>query len=177
MDSVIARLTWYFIHLIANVIEAIFYFGLEFRENIHNFVKNISSGRPARTLASDICEIERSIQELEKIPKHIIVIINNERKEDVDLSNLTSLIFWAMHSGVHFISFYDCRGTSSEVQQCEPVSSQIIALVVFDLSNQLRRFFRKLFQLAQSHMIITRNSYYKLHGGFTKLFFSMFRYH
>lgn len=110
MESVILKILWYIVHFIADFIETFYYIGLEFRENFYDFIKNISKDKPADIKGSELQLIERSIQDLEKIPKHIVVLLNINHERDVDLSKLTNLIFWALNSGVHFISFYDYKG-------------------------------------------------------------------
>ncbi|CAG9801700.1 unnamed protein product [Chironomus riparius] len=110
MESVLLKVIWYLVHLIVNLFETIYYFGLEFRENFHNFITNITKDKPSSTKESELQLIESSVQDLEKIPKHIIVILNINNEKDVDLSQLTNLIYWSMNSGVNFISFYDYKG-------------------------------------------------------------------
>lgn len=104
------KVLWYIIHLLVDLFESIYYFGFEFRENFLNFIKNITKDQPNSTKESELQLIENSVQDLEKIPKHIIVILNINNEKDVDLSKLASLIYWSMSSGVNFISFYDYKG-------------------------------------------------------------------
>lgn len=110
MESVLLKVLWYLIHLLVDLFESIYYFGFELRENFLNFFKNITKDEPDSTKDSELQLIESSVQDLEKIPKHIIVILNINNEKDVDLSKLTNLIYWSMSSGVNFISFYDYKG-------------------------------------------------------------------
>lgn len=110
MESLVLRILWHIIHAIVNIIEVLYHFGFEFRENLSNFIKNINKDNLLSTKESEIQRIERSVQDLEKIPEHIVVILDINNEKDVDLSKLTSLIFWSMNSGVFFISFYDYKG-------------------------------------------------------------------
>lgn len=112
MESVILTVLWYLAHLIADIIETLYYFGLEIRENFYHFLKKIIvKDKPIKSKENELQYIERSIQDLEKIPEHIVVLLNINNEKDVDLSQLTKLIYWSLNSGVHFISFYDQKGT------------------------------------------------------------------
>lgn len=110
MESVLLKVLWYLIHLLVDLFETFYYFGLEFRENFYNFIKNITKDQPISTKESELQLIESSVLDLEKIPKHIIVILNINNEKDVDLSQLTNLIYWSLSSGINYISFYDYKG-------------------------------------------------------------------
>lgn len=110
MELVILKVIWFIIHLFADLIESIYYFGSELRENFLNFIKNIAKERRRSDKEDDILYIEASLSELKKLPKHIAVILNLNRERDVDLSYLVNLIAWSLASGVNFISFYDYKG-------------------------------------------------------------------
>lgn len=110
MESVILKATWFLIHFIVDLIETLFNFGLELRENFNNFIKNISSEIHWRSKDDEIAFIETRISELKKLPKHIVVILNLSNERDVDLSKLANLVSWSLYSGVNFISFYDYKG-------------------------------------------------------------------
>lgn len=104
------KVLWIIVHLLADAIEAIYYFGLEFRENLTNFVKSISQTRGVYSLSDDSLSIESRIKEIKKLPKHLAVILNAEREKDVDVKKLINLVLWALRSGTDFISFYDYKG-------------------------------------------------------------------
>lgn len=104
------KLLWSLIHLLVNLIEELFFFGLEFRDNVFNYVKELSQVRRTREKEDDARLIERHINELKKLPKHLAVIVTAESEKDVDLKQLTNLVEWSLKSGVNFISFYDRNG-------------------------------------------------------------------
>jgi len=134
MESVLLKVLWYLIHLLVDLFETFYYFGLEFRENFYNFIKNITKDQPISTKESELQLIESSVLDLEKIPKHIIVILNINNEKDVDLSQLTNLIYWSLSSGINYISFYDYKGKHFHVH------STIICILIslkFDLFSLL----------------------------------------
>jgi hypothetical protein len=104
------KLLWTLLHLLVNLLEVIFVFGLEFRENLFNYVKKLSQVRRTQEKEDDGMLIERHISQLKKLPKHLAVIVSAECGGDVDLKKLTNLVLWSMNSGVNFISFYDHKG-------------------------------------------------------------------
>lgn len=104
------KVLWIIVHLIADFIEAIGYFGLELRENLYNFIKNITKARQKQELGDDKRLIECHINEIKKLPTHLAVILDINKEKDVDLKQLTNLVLWSLWSGVNFISFYDYRG-------------------------------------------------------------------
>lgn len=104
------KVLWIIAHFLADLIEAIYYFGLEFRENLFNFIKNISKPTQAHNYKDDRLIIESRISEIKKHPKHLAVILNANSGRDVDLEHLTNLVFWSLSSGAEFISFYDYKG-------------------------------------------------------------------
>jgi hypothetical protein len=104
------KLLWALLHVLVDLLEAIFFFGVEFRENFFNYVKNLNKRRRKHEKESDAKLIEQHITELKKLPKHLAVIVKAENEKDVDLRKLTNLVLWSMSSGVNFISFYDHKG-------------------------------------------------------------------
>lgn len=114
------KVLWMILHLLADLIEAIYYFGLEFREKLVSFIKNISQTNTTADCKDENLLIERHIHEIKKHPKHIAVILNAKSKRDLDLHQLTNLVQWALSSGVNFISFYDYKGKKS-IQTCNNV--------------------------------------------------------
>lgn len=104
------KVLWMIVHLLADLIEAVYYFGLEFRENFSNFIKNISQPKQTHDFTDDRLLIQSRINEIKKLPKHLAVILNANSEKDVDLKQLTNLVLWALSSGVDFISFYDYKG-------------------------------------------------------------------
>lgn len=113
MESIALKALWLFIHLIFDIIEAIYYFGQELREKIYCFIKNIGKDSQRNSKKHEIVFIETNISNLKKLPKHIGVILNLNNEKDVDLSKLANLVSWSLNSGVHFISFYDYKGEES----------------------------------------------------------------
>lgn len=107
------KVLWIIVHLLADLIEAIYYFGLEFRENLSNFVKNISQPRRVKSSIDDILTIESHLKGIKKLPKHLAVLLSVNSEKDVDVIKLTNLVLWALSSGVEFISFYDYKGEFS----------------------------------------------------------------
>lgn len=107
MSDFLYKVLWTLLHLLANLIESIYYFGLEFRENLHNFIENIGKSRLPQ---DDKQLLERHTTKLKKLPKHLAVILSVSCQKDVDLNKLTNLVIWALNSGVNFISFYDYEG-------------------------------------------------------------------
>jgi len=110
MNLLFFKLLLFILHRLADLIEAIYYFGLEFRENLRSFIKNINQPRRLYSFNYDILTIESKIKQLEKLPKHLAVLLNADTEKDVDVKNLTDLVLWALNSGVEFISFYDYKG-------------------------------------------------------------------
>lgn len=104
------RVLWIIIHSLADLVEAIYHFGLEFRENFSNFIKNMTKSIQTDQLTSDRQLIERHLNKITKLPKHLAVILNVNSGKDVDLKQLTNLVLWSLSSGVNFISFYDYKG-------------------------------------------------------------------
>lgn len=66
--------------------------------------------RKVTSLDGDKVIIDRNLHNLNKIPQHIAVLLYLKNETDVDLSQLSDLIFWSLNSGVNFISFYDFKG-------------------------------------------------------------------
>lgn len=104
------KVLWIIIHLLADVIETIYIFGLEFRENFLNFIKNITQVRRIQGEKDDKQLIESHLSDLKKLPKHLAVILNANSVRDVDVRQLSNLVLWSLSSGVNFISFYDFKG-------------------------------------------------------------------
>lgn len=104
------RVIWIIIHSFADLVEAIYHFGLEFRENFSNYIKNMTKSRQTDQLTCDRQLIERHLNEITKLPKHLAVILSVNSEKDVDLNQLANLVFWSLSSGVNFISFYDYKG-------------------------------------------------------------------
>jgi hypothetical protein len=104
------KLLWIIVHLLADLIETLWHFGFEFRENFRNFIKNFTKTRQFHESTDDKHLLESRIQELKKLPKHLAVILNANNTQDVDLRQLTNLVLWSLSSGVNFISFYDYKG-------------------------------------------------------------------
>jgi hypothetical protein len=116
MESVILKAIWFIVHLVVDLIEALFYCGLELRENFGYFIKNITADGLGTRQGHEIAYIESSVGELKKLPKHIAVILSLECERDVDLSKLANLVSWSLSSGVNFISFYDYKGEKKMLQ-------------------------------------------------------------
>lgn len=110
MKSILLKAIWFLIHTLVNIIESLYYFGLEFRENFINFIKNSMRSRKLYSKDDENLLIARRIHELKRLPKHIAVILHINNEEDVDLFNLAKLVSWSLNSGVNFISFYDYKG-------------------------------------------------------------------
>lgn len=110
MNPLFFKLLLFVLHWLADLIEAIYYFGLELRENLKSFIKNINQPRRLNSFKHDILTIESRIKQLEKLPTHLAVLLNADTGLDVDVKNLTDLVLWALNSGVEFISFYDYKG-------------------------------------------------------------------
>lgn len=117
MENIFLKLIYLIVHAVVEWIEAFYYFGLEFRDNFHDFINNLLSIRRSRTLASDKLYIEQRVHEIKKIPKHFAVILNISDETDVDLSRLVDLVSWTLSSGVNFITFYDFKGTCTEIRR------------------------------------------------------------
>lgn len=101
------KVLWIIIHYLVDILEAIYHFGLEFRENFINYIKNM---RQTGEFIDDRHLIERHLSEIKKLPQHLAVILNANSEKDVDLKQLSNLIFWSLSTGVNFISFYDYKG-------------------------------------------------------------------
>lgn len=112
MENKLLKLIYLIVHILVEWIEAIFYFGLEFRDNFSNFINNAVRVRRLSSSSYEKVHIEQRLHELKKIPKHLAVILNLIRETDVDLSRLADLVAWSLSSGVNFISFYDFKGTT-----------------------------------------------------------------
>lgn len=110
MSNFAYKALWTLLHLLANLIETVYYIGLEFREKLRYFIENIGKPRLQNDSISDAEFIERQIGKIKKFPKHLAVILSIDKQKDVDLNQLTNLVTWALHSGVTFISFYDYKG-------------------------------------------------------------------
>lgn len=109
------KVLWILLHFIVNVLEALFYFGLEFRDKISNFTKNFNQSPIRHEKADERQLIESHLHELTKLPKHLGVILNASSENDVDLKKLASLLSWALGTGINVISFYDYRGNYNNV--------------------------------------------------------------
>jgi hypothetical protein len=120
MSVSLYKVLWFVLHLLADLVEAIYYFGLEFRENLLSFIKNISQTATGEDFKDEKCLIERHIHEIKKHPKHIAVVLTAKTKWDLDLSQLTKLVNWALSSGVNFISFYDYKGKRVNILKTVP---------------------------------------------------------
>lgn len=106
MENKLLKLIYLIVHVLVEWIEASYYFGLEFRDNLLNFINNVVPIRQLMTSA----QMQQRLHELKKVPKHLAVILNIKRETDVDLSRLADLVSWSLGSGVNFISFYDFKG-------------------------------------------------------------------
>lgn len=104
------KVLWIIAHFLVDLLEAIYYFGLEFRKNFYNFIQNITKIRHQKT-GDERHLIENHLNDIKKLPKHLAVILSVNSKSDVDLKQLTNLVLWSLSSGVNFISFYDYKGT------------------------------------------------------------------
>ena len=116
MENIIPKLIYFIAHLLVDWIEKFYYFGLEFRDNFSNYIKYVVNGRQINQIKTSTNEkviIEQHVHKLSKIPKHIAVILNISQRRDVDLSGLSDIVLWSLHTGVNFISFYDFEGTSN----------------------------------------------------------------
>jgi hypothetical protein len=110
MENRLLKLIYLIIHVLVNCIESFFYFGLEFQEKIFYFINYVAKERRKGSAAEETQLIERKVQDLDKIPQHIAVILHIKSEQDVDLSRLSDLVSWSLNSGVNFISFYDFKG-------------------------------------------------------------------
>ncbi|CRL04847.1 CLUMA_CG017900, isoform A [Clunio marinus] len=110
MNFSLLKLLWIIAHLLADVLETIFYFGLEFRENFFNFIKKYTKSSWNHDSSDQRHQIELHLKNIKKIPKHLAVILNADSEKDIDLMQLTNLVDWSLISGVNFISFYDYKG-------------------------------------------------------------------
>lgn len=83
----------------------ILYSGLEFLYDICIYVKInfIENNRNSKLEDAYIAKI----QQFEKIPKHLTVILGTEKPSLQDLANL---VLWSLNAGIPFISFYDHEG-------------------------------------------------------------------
>lgn len=109
MSNFCHKVLWTLLHLLANILEPIYYYGLEFREKFRYFIENIGTSRLPND-SNDAGLIEHQISNIKRFPKHLAVILTVNNQKDVDLNNLTKLVMWALNSGVNFISFYDYKG-------------------------------------------------------------------
>jgi hypothetical protein len=101
------KIIWHLINIAFSLFETIFFFSIELREYVDNF---INSTMPKHQDDEKLL-IEKNVRVLKKVPKHIAVILTIDSEKDVDLMRLTDLVFWALHTkGIDFISFYDCKG-------------------------------------------------------------------
>jgi len=103
MTETIYRVLWILIHWLVDVVERIYWFGVEICELV-NKLRQTDDGRDDRQL------IERSVLELSKLPKHLAVVLNLQKQRDANLRLLSKLVCWALNSQVNFISFYDYKG-------------------------------------------------------------------
>lgn len=110
MENKLLKLIYLIVHVLVEWIEELYYFGLEFRDNLSNFVNNVVRVRQLRASVHEKVHIEQRLHDLKKVPKHLAVILSINRESDVDLSRLADLVSWALSSGVNFISFYDFKG-------------------------------------------------------------------
>lgn len=115
MSFTFYKVLWIILHFVADLIEAIYFFGLEFRENFINYVKNITKVRRIQEEDDETQLIECHLNDLKKLPKHLAVILNANSVKDVDLRQLSNLVLWSLSCGVNFISFYDYKGKSSQL--------------------------------------------------------------
>lgn len=118
------KVLWTIIHLLVSLVESGYNFGLEFREkskNFVNFIQNIGRSKRNHDYRDDKLLIERTLVEIRKYPRHLAVILNVNKQEDVDVSQLISLTIWAMSSGTNFISFYDYKGKYDRLRNDAPV--------------------------------------------------------
>jgi hypothetical protein len=113
MSFTFYKVLWIILHFVADLIEAIYFFGLEFRENFANYVKNITKERRIQEEDDEKQLIECHLNDLKKLPKHLAVILNANSEKDVDLRQLSNLVLWSLSCGVNFISFYDYKGKST----------------------------------------------------------------
>jgi hypothetical protein len=103
------------VHVLVEWLEAFYYFGLEFRDNLSNFINNVVRVRQLKTSTNEKVHIEQRLHEIKKVPKHLAVILNINRESDVDLSCLVDLVAWSLSSGINFISFYDFKGILAKI--------------------------------------------------------------
>lgn len=112
ISSSFYRLLWILAHNLVTISVAIFHVGLEFREKIVNFIKNIAQERRKFMVENERIYVESQSSYVKKLPKHLAVILSINNKKDVDLGRLSKLVEWSLVSGVNFISFYDYKGNS-----------------------------------------------------------------
>lgn len=110
ISSSFYRLLWILAHNFVTVSVTIFYIGLEFREKIANFIKNITQERRKFVVGNERIYVESQSSYVKKLPKHLAVILTVDNEKDVDLGRLSNLVEWSLVSGVNFISFYDYKG-------------------------------------------------------------------
>lgn len=56
---------------------------------------------------SDFSEITRRTNLLQKLPKHLTILLG---AEDPSYKDLTNIVFWSIAAGIPFVSFYDYKG-------------------------------------------------------------------
>lgn len=110
LSSSFYRLLWLITHNLATVAVHLFFVGLEFREKIVNFIKNITQERRKSVVESERHHIESHASCVKKLPKHLVVILSIEHAKDVDLGRLGKLIEWSLWSDVNYLTFYDYKG-------------------------------------------------------------------
>jgi hypothetical protein len=109
------KLIYLIIHVLVYIFEALLHFGLEFSQEILYFISYYVKDRRKGSFVDEAVLIERRVQDLDKIPQHIAVILHINNETDVDLSKLSDLVSWSLNSGVNFISFYDFKGLCQKV--------------------------------------------------------------
>lgn len=138
------KVLWTIVHLLANIAEAFHNLRLEFQQNLFNFIKNLGQHNKNKVI-NDRLVIENHLHVLEKLPKHLGVILNATKQTDVDVRQLAKIVFWALSSGVNFISFYDYKGAYKTI---------LIHIVIFLKNHRSKVTFQKFISYQTfSHMI------------------------
>ena len=100
--SFLHKLLWFVFHWIADLIEQIYFAFLSFR-------RILTALWVKKEWCNDNYTIQCNVNHLKKTPQHVAVILNlNHEKADFD--SLTKIIFWSLHAGISYLSFYDYEG-------------------------------------------------------------------
>lgn len=102
--SIIYKIIWIVIHFIVNVCEFLFRIGVNIRVKLTQLLWPKQS---EYSKIEDNKYVAYSISKVNKIPAHIVIILDDDKP---NFQSLTKLLFWGMTAGVKYMSFYDYRG-------------------------------------------------------------------